>query len=255
MENDQVNANSANQDQATSQGLYTNQNQNQSLGWRAALPDEWKEHDFVKSYQKPGDFVKSAYEIAQERDALKTKMEGYIPKITDQSTEEEKVAFYKAIGRPDKPEDYNITIPEGVNQDPAFISEFAKVAFDAGVPTGVVQKLASWYMSKQQVAEKTFSENLKSQRDNAVNELKQKWGNKYETNLDSANKVVERLVSDERYQYMKGRGYMDDAAMVEFFHELSGKISEDSFVKPGGTPPPNRPQTPGGKPMLKFQGM
>jgi len=93
-------------------GDQVNQDGNQDqLGWRAALPDEWKNHDFVKTYQKPGDFVKSAFEIAQDRDGLKARLDNSIPKLTDQSTDAEKAAYYAAIGRPDKPEGYGIKKP------------------------------------------------------------------------------------------------------------------------------------------------
>lgn len=89
------------------------QGQNTSLGWRAALPDEFKEHEFVKNFQKPGDFVKAAIEIKTERDSLKSRLEESIPRLPKDASPEEVEVFYRSIGMPENriPMNYRPTVP------------------------------------------------------------------------------------------------------------------------------------------------
>lgn len=229
--------------------------QNTSLGWRAALPAEWKEHEFVKEYQKPGDFVKSAYDIYQEREALKAKLESSVPKLSDKATDAEREAFYRAIGRPEKPDDYELKIPNGVTSDPKFVGEFTKLAFDTGLSKEQVSKVADWYIGQQSASSAAVEQANKVQLQKAVDELKNEWGAEYDAKLDKANQFVARLVDDDTYNYMKGLGLTNDPKIVKFFAKLSESISEDAFVPQKGSPPRKRETTPGGNPMLSFPSM
>ena len=105
---------------------------NDSLGWRAALPDEYKEHEYVKTFQKPGDFVKSALELKTERDGLKTerdtlktesdalkaKLTTAIVKPGEKATKEEVAAYRKTMNIPDTPEGYEIPQVDGGDNSP-----------------------------------------------------------------------------------------------------------------------------------------
>ena len=227
----------------------------ESLGWRAALPAEWKEHEFVKEYQKPGDFVKSAYDIYQEKEALKAKLESSIPRLSEKASDAERDAYYKAIGRPEKPEEYEIQVPDGVTADPKFVGDFKKLSYESGLSKEQVGKVAGWYL-QQQVESAAALERAKTERlEKSIGELKKEWGAEYDAKLDKANQAVARMVDDATYDYMKGIGLTTDAKMVRFFYKLSEAISEDAFVPPAGGAPKQPALTPGGNPMLSFPSM
>lgn len=52
---------------------------------------------------------------------LEGRITNYIPKITDKSTDGEKAAYFKAIGRPDKAEEYEFPQVEGRENDPGMV--------------------------------------------------------------------------------------------------------------------------------------
>lgn len=108
-------------------------NNSDSLGWRAALPDEFKEHEYVKTFQKPGDFVKASLGIKTDYDALKSKMDRAIFKPGDKATPEEISAYRKSMGVPEKPEEYEFPEGENLKNEPEMIDWFRGVALKSGL--------------------------------------------------------------------------------------------------------------------------
>jgi hypothetical protein len=227
----------------------------ESLGWRAQLPDDLKAHEAFTAYKTVGDLAKTHLDVAGKNKEYEGKLANSIPKLTEKSTEEERAVYFKAIGRPDTPDGYEINVPEGVSADPKFVEGFKKMAYESGLTTPQVSKLAEWYLQDQKTGSANLKKAIAQRQEKAVNELKDEWGAEYDSKLDAANKAVARMVDDDTYEYMKGYGLTNDSRMVKFFHKLSEVISEDAFVAPKGTPPRQRDKSPGGQPILDFPSM
>ena len=171
----------------------------QSLGWRAALPDDFKEHEFVKTFEKPGDFVKSALEIKTERDALTEKLGKAIFKPDENATDEQKAAYKAAMGIPDKAEDYEIPVPEG--DSPELANELRQAAFSKQWPKGVVKELTEWWNGLQAKAVEKYNAELKTRTE----EVKTKWGADFPKNAEIVKNV---------FGHFKDKG-IDQLAMIE----------------------------------------
>ncbi len=239
------------EDQVTPPG---NQDQDQSLGWRAALPQEFKEHEFVKTFTKPGDFVKSALEIKAEHDNLKTKLEGAIFKPGENATDAEKADYYKALGRPEKPEGYEVKIPEGLPLDPGVVAWFQNTAFKRGLPKDVGEGLANDYFEKTKSDLLAINDGRERQFQESNKSLKGEWKDQYQANLDLANTTARRIGGDEFMDYLKNSGVGLNVLMVKAFHKIGTMFSEAAFEK-GGTPPKEPLKTPGGELRLTFPSM
>lgn len=174
-----------------------NQNQDQTgLGWRAALPDEYKEHEFVKTFQKPGDFVKSAIEIKTERDTLKGKLDNAIPKLPENATDADRENYFLATGRPERPEQYEF---DGDNNDEAMLN-FARNAFfkhgiskDAG--KGIV---ADW---NEFIAQSIEEQKTKLAEDTAAAKvnLQKELGDKFDEKVELARRFMKETLGEETY--------------------------------------------------------
>lgn len=184
------------------------QSQSQSLGWRAALPDEYKEHEFVKDTQKPGDFVKRAIEVKTERDLLKTKLENAIPKLSDKATEQEKASYRKAIGVPEKPEGYEFPKIGDVENSPEMVAWAQKTFHSLGLSkdqAAAMHKewnsfIAGMVDAEEKMAEEERTENEKKFRAEFKTEdeykagyelTKRFWNKVMGTNFDEAYKEAE----------------------------------------------------------------
>ena len=103
--------------------------------WTAQLPEDLKTNEAFTGHATLGDFAKSHLEAqgklkefdgkVKEYDGkivdLTTRLTNSLPKLTDKSTDVEKAAYFKAIGRPDKAEEYEFPQIEGRENDPNMV--------------------------------------------------------------------------------------------------------------------------------------
>jgi hypothetical protein len=249
MENDQVTLGG---DQGQSGGGAADA---QSLGWRAALPDEFKEHEYVKTFQKPGDFVKSALEIKTERDALKTRVDGAIFKPGENASPEERAAYLKALGVPDKPEGYEFSVPEGVPNDKAEAEFLRKLAHESGLPKEAGERFASAYFERMKSNLGAIRQQIETRRTEAVNALKGEWKDAYDAKLDAAKLAVRKIGGDDLVAWMNKTGMGDDPVMIRTWARIGEALSEASFHSGDGGKKDGPKRTDGGSPILSFPSM
>lgn len=149
-------------------------------------------------------------------------------------------AVYTKLGAPEKPEDYELTPPEGHND------EFLKVAagwfHKHGVPKNMASALATeWneYVSAQQVA----ADGQWNQRfDSEINALKGEWkGDEYDKNVDLAKRVM-RSTGWTNEQLGAMEKALGPKAFLQGFAKFGSLVGEHRFV--GGQEAGNFGMTP-----------
>lgn len=165
-------------------------------GYQNSLPDE--HFGEVKATLAQ---YKTLPELAKAVKAGKTALmarsaEGLIKPITETSTPEEKAAYYKAIGVPDKPEDYGFAKPGEKDPLAPFYNEeqvkaFAPLAKKLGLDKAQAGELLKWQLEQSQAADNQFQAVGVQHRETREAKLREVWGNRYD-----ANKVeVQRLLA------------------------------------------------------------
>ena len=183
--------------------------------WRAQLPADLKENEAFTPHKTLGDLGKAHLDVVgkiKEYEGKVKDLEGRvvnsIPKLTDKSTPEDMEVYFKAIGRPDKPEEYEFPQVKGQENDPAMIKWAQDVfhknglskdqakgigqewnAFVAGI-VEAEEKLANDEMTAN---EKKFHDQFKSEDEyKAGYELSKRFWNKVTgTNFDDVYKEPE----------------------------------------------------------------
>lgn len=229
---DQVTQQTGNQDQSAQA--------NQSLGWRAALPDEFKEHEFVKTFQKPGDFVKSALEIKTEYDSLKTKMGNAIVKPGDKATEEEKQAFYKALGRPDKPEEYEFPKGAEVEHDPKMVEWAQKTFHSANLSKDQAKIMSQAWDGFIHGMARAQAEAAQKEIENGLSSLKTEYGAEFDKNMAIKDRALKAFLDPEFAAFLEkatidGVKAGNHPALIKAFVEIGKKMLDDSS-EPGSQP-------------------
>lgn len=122
----------------------------------------------------------------------------------DASPDEVKEAFYKAIGRPDKPEDYGFKKPETVRDevwDEAGAKEFATLAHQLGLSKTQASKLAEWELTRGSKAVEITEQQAAQAKEKAVADLKKDWpGELFTQNLRVAKQAAIQFGSPDILQ-------------------------------------------------------
>ena len=201
--------------------------QNQSLGWRAALPDEFKEHEFVKTFTKPGDFVKTALEVKTERDSLKTKLDSAIFKPDEKATAEQWEAFYRSLGKPEKPTEYEFPKGEGIEHDPK-LTEWAQGVFHAANLSKDQAKSIStaWDQFITGMA-KANEEAVVKAKEEAETKIKAEMGAEYPAAMELTKRFLAKHAKPEELAFLDESGLGNHPALIRMVFGFAKKTGED----------------------------
>ena len=231
---DQVQPNPANQDPNN-----PNPDPNASLGWRAALPDEFKEHEFVKTFTKPGDFVKSALEIKTEHDSLKTKLEGAIFKPDDKATPEQREAYLRALGKPEKPTEYAFPKMEGIERDPKFVEWAQNTFHKIGLPKEMGKQVAAQFDAFTLELAKANKAAVEKARTDAETALKAELKDGYPAAVELTKRFLTKYAKPEDTAFLDESGMGNHPALIRMIVNFAKLTGEDVSIQgsgPKGTP-------------------
>lgn len=199
--------------------------------WRESLSEEDKK--VASRFTSEADMIRSIKE-ARKRESL-VRVPG------KDATDDEKSAYFKAIGVPENPEGYKFETPEGVELTPemeAENKEWAQVLHKAKVPvetvnilTEHIQKLTEAHQAVLVKADKDFLEQSEAA-------LKDEWkGEEYNKNKTVANQAFREIVNragldmeDLKHMETKeGRIIFDDPRIVKIFAVIGREMGEGSL--------------------------
>ena len=191
---------------------------NQPPAWAAQLPTDLKGNEIFTKYPTVGDLGKAHLEIlgkVKELDGqvakvteLEGKLQNAVPKLPPNPTKEQVEAFYTAIGRPAKPEEYEFPKDNGAEHSPEMVSWAQKKFFEAGLSKeqgaflakewdafihGMVEAEEANTVKMKEETEKTFRSQFKSDDEyKAGYELaKRFWKKVTNTDFDKAYSEVD----------------------------------------------------------------
>lgn len=107
------------------------------------------------------------------------------------ATEEEVSAFHAKIGRPEKPEDYSVDLPDALKKsvfDEESVGEFKSLAHKLGLTPAQMEGLTGWYGPKFEKVIGDAESQRQQQHDDGVAALKKEWGADYDAKLAAAER-------------------------------------------------------------------
>jgi hypothetical protein len=189
-------------------------------------------------------FIPAADAPAEKFQEFNGKIDGYvkekilkdfIPRPKENATEEEKTAFYKALGRPESKDEYKfekVTLPAGAEKvyDPTIEPWFKDVAFQIGLSkeqAGFLYKsYAESFVNRFNQAKVAAEQTMQA----GVEQLKADWGKKLDENILVAARAVERFGGPNFKKYLDETGKGNDPRFVKTFYEIGKAIVDDKLV-------------------------
>jgi hypothetical protein len=176
-------------------------------------------------------------------------LKDYILKPKENSTPEEKAAYYKAIGRPDKPEDYKFetfTPPKGSESmyDPTMETWFRNTALALNLTNEQAAGLYKAYGEgfTDRVNKLQLAQTQKKETDIAA--LKKSWGPKFDENLALMDRAYAKFSGQKFKEKIDAIGFSNDPDLAEVFVQIGKAIADDTTVL-GGRVNGQEPREPG----------
>jgi len=222
----------------------------QSLGWRAGLPDDLKNHEAFVPHKTVGDLGKVHIEVMQkvkELEGKATQMEGKLSKAIfkpgEKSTPEEVIAYRQAMQVPDKPEGYEFPKREGEENDPNLISWAQKLFHKHNLPKDVAFDIGGEWNA--------FLTGVEKEEDRLMQVEIEEAQKKFRGEFKTEDEFKAALELNKRY-YKKVMGtdippFMDAYSITKFLYEHAKKYGE------GMSPPGSQTRGTGdGKPGMVY---
>lgn len=157
-------------------------------GWQEKLPAELQAT--AANFKTLPDLVKS---LLHTKQLASGKTEGMIKLPGENATPEEKAAFAKALGVPEKPEDYGFKKPDGemgnfYNDEQ--VSAFGKVAVELGLSKAQADGLLQWQLGISKEFADTELEEGKKYLQERETKLKEAFGTRVDAEVAEAQRVL-----------------------------------------------------------------
>lgn len=187
-------------------------------GWARSLKGKYQTHPVTKEFESVTDLFESYINgKAPDPDAPAERWE----------------AYYKSMGRPDSPDEYELPEVQFEGTD-EFSQWYKEKAHAAGLTKRQARQM--FEMFGDRVAEQ--SELMDKQRTErtveGMQKLKAEWGDTYDANLDLANRTFKSFTTEEQRQEMARMDLLDNPVIIQMFAKLGNELSEDAVV--GGRP-------------------
>lgn len=201
--------------------------------WRskAAGGDE-KLMKFLERYNSPKAVVGALV------DARKLISQGVNRPPKADATPEEVAAWRAENGIPEKPDGYEVSLPDGFvigEADKPVVDSFLERMHGKNVPPDVVNEALGWYYQEQAQQMEAQAEADLDFRGKGQDELREEYGSEYKRNIRIALEVVPEDIKDE---FLGGRladGTMigDNPAVIRWLSGMARQINPLATVVPG----------------------
>lgn len=191
--------------------------------WKTSIPEDIRTAPFFKN-------VDSVETLARNyANAQKLIGANKIALPSDKATEEEWGAVFKALGRPEKPDQYKLERPKDVTipVDEATEKTFREMAHKAGLTQRQMQAIYGDYLGLAQKTIGQLEETSAKMKDEAVADLKKTWGRDYDKNLKAVQEAAPRLFAANELEALKAKGLADDPAFIRAVHKMAVAMGED----------------------------
>lgn len=207
-----------------------------AMDWRAGWSDDLKNDATLSTFKDPQALAKSYLEARRMIGSNKVSLPGA------DATPEQRDQFYKALGRPDKPEEYEWPT-EGLPEGPALTDKakerIAKAAHQVGLPKRegamlyrMVAQMAAEDVAAQAQAQQQFAQETEQG-------LRREWGAAYDQNWKLAERAVGHFIGKEFTEQLK----FTNPAIIKGYAKIGKMIAEDEVRGAGaGAAPMMSPQ-------------
>ncbi len=197
------------------------------VDWRDPLEGDLR--TYADRFPSPSDAVKAAYDGRQ-------KLSTALVQPGDDTSDEDRNAYYTKLGRPEAAEGYDLAAPENLpdhmKPDEGRMKAFGEAMFGVNAPAGSVKAAMDWYykdMAEQADAAETA---LNDYNEKGDGQLKTKWGSDFDQNVEFGKRAWKTLPEGVRGR-LEAMAFDGDPELKEFMSTLGRNMGEDGMMDSG----------------------
>lgn len=198
--------------------------------WRTGLPEDLRSEKVFESikgkdWNEAGPVLAKSYVNAQRlvgADKIAKPSANWTP---DQWNE-----FYSATGRPPKPEDYEIKVPDGMTVPAEELTAWRKELFDLGLSKAQVAKLTDKFYASEGARMKATQDSAQAQIQTWENEIKAEFGDKFDENVNFARFAIKEFGNQNLMKLLDSSGFGSHPEVVKFFATVGRKLADSGTI-------------------------
>jgi hypothetical protein len=225
--------------------------------WLSQVSEDLRGHEAFTSYPTISDFAKGHLEKVSELDGkvkeadgriadLNARLENSITIPGENATDEERKAFYRKVGVPDKIEGYEF---DADNIEQATDKMFRELMLSSDIPKSSAKSVRKAFVdiikqgTEAQAKAKADQEALESAaEEKAVNDLKDVWkGDLFKQNTEMASRAWKAVATWAGFSEAEAKAFVDETKignlpignhpfLLRVMHAVATKISDDSMA-------------------------
>lgn len=194
--------------------------------WTSQVPKDLLDDSF-KGVKTLGDYVKSTKQLKEEHAKTAEKLKSAIFPPSEKATEAEKAAYRKALGVPEKAEDYTIDAKDAKPERIAALKEFALRNHMTRAQTASLFEWEERNRSEMVAAVKAQrAEKQKAAEDFLHNE----YGEKSREKVEHAFRLVEKIGGEELKNELNATGLGNSVNLIKFVVKIAESFNEDGIA-------------------------
>ena len=203
--------------------------------WIAQLPDDLKGNESFTSYKTVGDLAKSHLELGGKVKEFETKLADAIPKLPDDATDEEKGLYYDALGRPEKPEQYEFDAED--KNAPEWTGYWKQQFHSLGLTKTQAKTMSTLWNGQMQKIVDTHNAAIQKEVFEAEKNLRGELGDKYDASVELAKRLWSKHGGgdfDKDFKNGSGQNRFSTIRMILKFASLTGEDRSPMGVRSPG---------------------
>ncbi len=221
------------------------QNDFEEQDWRMSLPEEWtvsikdkdgqavniplRNHPALAKYSSKDDAVKA---LVHAQRLIGKRPEGYLAPPAHDASEEERAAFFTAIGRPENAAEYDfpeIELPENFELDEDLQSMFREKAHELGLTAEQVRGLYEWFLPLNIAAFQDMMDVEKRAQEDEMQTLRAVHRGEMPNIVEAARQAALALGGEELLTALTETGAGNRASVINAFARMAPSLLEGSL--------------------------
>ena len=205
--------------------------------WVAQLPSDLKDNSTFTSYKTIGDLAKSHLELGEkvkEFDGMKAKLEDSIPKLPDDATDEERGIYFNALGRPEKPDQYEFDAED--KNAPEWTNHWKQQFHSLGLTKAQAKTLSAAWNKQMQAMVDAHNTTIKNEVTASEIKLRTELGATFDSSVELAKRMWSKYGEGEFDKAFANGNSAYRATTIRMLLKFASLTGEDRSPQGGKVP-------------------